>query len=1019
MNTLLKSVIHNRRIMIFIICLLTLYGVYNFGLIPRQESPDVSAPVVVVTCTYPGASPDEVERRVTRVIEDEVKTIDGIDEYSSQSMDNASVTVIFFDYKADLKEGFSTLRTKMQDIQSDLPEACETIDINTDLLETAGMMISISSETFDYDTLSSFGETLSKKLSRIEGISRIDLVGEREYNLEITIRPKDLNYYSLSYNDIINLLKAQNVEIPSGNLEGLVNKINVTTKGSFEDIDDIKNLIVAVNAKSGAVVRLKDIASVAYSLEDDTVMYKHNGQNAIVLAGYFKQDLNVVTVGEDVKKVMEAYKKDLPSEVNFDEIMFQPDDVHNRISSFMTSLLQGVIFVIIIVFIGMGLKNALVVSLAIPLSVIMTFTLMTFFDVDLHQISIAALIIALGMLVDNAIVISDAIQERIDADEPKLDACINGVKEVAIPVFTSTLTTIGVFLPLMMLDSIAGEFVKSIPIIVMIALLTSYIVAVFVTPTFAYIFFTKTKPKMTKFRIKHIFEAVLKYSLKHKLVVLMVVLMAIGGATITARSLGLQFFPEADSDLVYINMTNDVNTSIEDTVALVNEVAQIVSEQPFVISYSSAVGEAFPKFYYTLPVNSPSKDFAQMIIKLDASDKDFVGNSAFVASLQEIVDQKISGGKILVKELEQAEPIGSPVRLRITGDSVDDLREINDAILDIFNQVEGTTNVESTLKDKQFGYYVAVDDLKAGYYGLTKYDIQNEVSIALRGREATELRTDASSYPIIVDGGIETISDLENLAIKSSFTDKKVPLKEVAAITLLEKNSMISKYKGDVEIQLSSDAKYGYSSIDIQHRIGALIEASPYADINYVFDGEEQSINKNFGSIGASAIFALFLIYVILLIQFKSFFYPFIIFISIPISSVGSIVGLYLFNQPLSFTALFGTVSLFGIVVNNAIVLLDYINTERAKGKEVDQAVREAMSKRFRPIMLSSMTTIMGLIPLVVSRSPLFMPMSIALMSGLVVSTLLTLILIPVLYDAVLGTRERHARKKEASNVDV
>jgi multidrug efflux pump subunit AcrB len=1015
MNTLLKSVIHNRRIMIFIICLLTFYGIYNFGLIPRQESPDVSAPVVVVTCTYPGASPDEVERRVTRVIEDEVKTIDGIDEYSSQSVDNASVTVIFFDYKADLKEGFSTLRTKMQDIQGDLPEACETIEVNTNLLETAGMIISISSDTFDYDTLSSYGQTLSEKLSRIEGISRIDLVGERDYNLEITIRPIDLNAYSLSYNDIINLLNAQNIEIPSGNLDGTLNKISVTTKGSFEDIDDIKNLIVAVNPDSGAVVRLKDIATVEYALENDTVVYRHNGQNAIVLAGYFKQDLNVVTVGEEVKKVMNAYKADLPNDVNFDEIMFQPKDVHNRVSSFMASLLQGIIFVIIVVFIGMGLKNALVVSLAIPLSVIITFTLMTFFDVDIHQISIAALIIALGMLVDNAIVVSDAIQERIDADEPKLDACVNGVKEVAVPVFTSTLTTIGVFLPLMMLDSIAGEFVKSIPIIVMIALLTSYAVAILVTPTFAYIFFSKSKPVTSKFRIKHAFEFVLKHSLKHKFTVLVVVLLAIGGAGVIASSLGLQFFPAADSDLVYINVTNDVNTSTSDTAELVTQLEQVVSEQPFVLSYSSAIGEPFPKFYYTLPVNSPSKDFAQLIIKLDTRDKNFAGNSAFVASLQEIVNQQISGGKILVKELEQAEPIGAPVRLRITGESIDDLREVNEAILEIFNQVDGTMNVESTLKDKQFGYYVAVDDLKAGYYGLTKYDIQNEVSIALRGREATELRTDSSTYPIIVDGGIETLSDLENLAIKSSFTGDKLPLKEVATITLLEKNSKISKYKGDVEIQLTSDAKYGYSSIEIQHKIGDLIAASPYADINYTFDGEEQSINKNFGSIGASAIFALFLIYVILLLQFKSFFYPFIIFVSIPISSVGSIVGLYLFKQPLSFTALFGIVSLFGIVVNNAIVLLDYINTERAKGKTVEIAVREAMSKRFRPIMLSSITTIMGLIPLVASRSPLFMPMSIALMSGLVVSTLLTLILIPVLYDAVLGTKERRSSYKNTA----
>jgi multidrug efflux pump subunit AcrB len=1014
MNKLLGGVINNRRILIFIIALLFIYGIYNFGLIPRQESPDVSAPVVIVTCNYPGASPDEVMNRVTSVIEDEIKEIPSVDEYNSTAMENASVTVVYFDFNANLDEAVSTLRTKMEDIQTDLPDACENIKIDTDLLETAGMLISISSDSFDYDTLSQFGEELRDILSKVDGISRVDLIGKRDYNLEITLKPADINQYDVSYGDIISLLKAQNIEIPSGKLDGTLNKISVTTKGNFEDVDEVRNVIVAINTETGAVVRLKDIATVELALDDDAVMYKQNGDNAIILAGYFKSDLNVVTVGDEVKALIDDYQAELPSALSFDEIMFQPEDVHNRVSSFMLSLLQGILFVIVVVFIGMGLRNALVVSFAIPLSVMVTFTSMTFFNIDIHQISIAALIIALGMLVDNAIVVSDSIQAHIDNDEPKLDACINGVKEVAIPVLTSTLTTVAVFLPLMMLNSTAGEFVKSLPIIVMVALSASYIVAILVTPTLGYIFFTKSKEKQSRFRMRHLFESILNYALGHKLVILVIVIIAVAGGGRLASTLGLQFFPSAESDLIYINVTNDVNTSIEDTAALVENVEAVIAEQPLVVSYSAAIGEAFPKFYYTLPVNAQSTDFSQIVVKLDQNSKDFVSNKAFVSALQKEMDSRISGGKVLVKELEQAEPIGSPVKLRVTGDSIDELRSVSNAFVEIFNSVDGTTNVESNLKDKSYGYYVEVDDVKAGYYGLTKYDIQNEVSIALRGREATELRMDDNAYTIMVDGGIETLDELENLYIKSSFTDEKIPLKEVAAISLKEKNSVIKTYMGDVEIQVTSDVLDGYSSIDIQHEIGDLIAQSSYKDVNYVFDGEEQSISKNFGSIGVSAIFALFLIYLILLLQFRSFLYPFIIFASIPLSSIGSIIGLYLFNQPLSFTALFGIVSLFGIVVNNAIVLLDFISAEVKNGSAVDVAVRSAMAKRFRPIMLSSITTIMGLVPLVVSKSPLFMPMSIALMSGLIISTLLTLILIPVIYDTLFNRKRKLKKVKTA-----
>lgn len=1003
MRRLLKRVILDRKITLFILGMIIISGLFGYHVMPRQETPDISAPVAIITCTYPGASPHDVERQVTRKIEDEIKEIKGLDRYQSTAMDSVSVTIAVLEVSADLKESFTSLREKMDGIQSELPSECSDIVVNTDWFETTGMMISLSGASYSYEDLVSFADQVKKQLLKVNGIEKIEVVGKLDKEVTVEIDAARLNSYALSLSDIQKVIALQNTEIPSGKLDGVSGKLNVKAEGTFRDLSEIEQIILDVSPQDGSLVQLKDVADIRLDLEDSVQKIKHNGENAVLITGYFKKDKNVVLIGEDVRQEIETLKTQLPAGLAFNEILYQPETVRKSVNTFIINLLQGIAFVLAVVFLGMGFRNALVVSIAIPASLIATFTVMWLTGGEIHQISIAALIIALGMLVDNAIVVSDAIQVRMDRNEERLSACVEGVMEVAMPVLTSTLTTMAVFLPLLFLDSMAGKFIRSIPLVVMVSLSASYLVALLITPTLAFLFFQKTFRLEKEGLSRQLYSRLIRYSFNHKALVLGILCLSLVGAWFLTGRLGLEFFPKADTDLLYINLTNDSDTDLEQTEVLADQLSAILKKQPEVKDWTVSIGDSLPKFYYTLPISAASKDFAQFAIHVDlGAGKRFERNSTFVDALQNELDRKLSGGKATVMQLEQGEPMGAPVRLKISGSDSGALLHAKDLVVSALSKIPGAVNIEDDLADNVFEYYVDVDLMKASFFGITRYDVQNEVSIALYGRTASVFRTTDTEQDIVVKSNIRTKESLENLMIKSSFTGNKILLKDIATIQLKSKIPTIRKYNGEITASISSQVKSGFNSVVIQKQLKEKLMDIDLGPVIAEFDGEEQSINEEFGNIGGSAILALFLIYFILLLEFESFLQPLIIFLTIPLSAVGSVLGLTVFRQPLSFTALLGLVSLFGIVVNNAIILIDFINFEVAEGKDIKTACLDAVQKRFRPIMLTTLTTVIGLLPMILSRTTLFTPMAISLMSGLMFSTLLTLIVVPLVYHSVM-----------------
>lgn len=1002
MDSILGRIINNRRVILFFAAALTIFGLYNYWLIPKQENPQMAPPVAKITAVYPGASPEEIEESVTKKIEDELTGLPGYDYIESYSRNSLSTTILWLDNDTDVEKAWGVLRQKMDDLQSDLPAGCRDIEIDTDLDETAGFIISVSGSDYTYEQLAYFAEDIKKELASIKGISKLEVLGKQEKQIKVSIDHSKLNQTGLSLNDLADLLRTQNVEIPSGNIDNAEFRIIVNTPGKFKSIEEISKLVIGVSKENGNVMRLQDLAQISIETEETATRIKHNMNNAVLLAGYFQENRNILLIGNEVEKRLEIIKESLPANLSLDDVLYQPGDIKKSINGLMINLLQGIVFVILTIYIGMGLQNAIIVSTAIPLSILISFSVISILGLQLDQIAIAGLIIALGMLVDNAIVVSDAIQVRLDNKEDRFLSCLNGVKDVSIPVLTATLTTVVAYIPLLILPGSAGEYIRSIPQIVIISLTASYLVALFFTPAMAYIFFREKSRSTKRTMMWELFKHFSVKGLEQKKKVIIIAIAAFTISIGLAQFLTLVFFPKADKDIICLNMRSEYTANLEKTEELAHKADTILLEQPEIITTTTSVGDGLPKFFMTLPSPIKSLDVAQTMVTVDL-DKGgrFKNNTQLAEYLQKLLDEKISGGVATVKELEQAEPVEAPLIVRITGTDRERIREIAEKVQDIVKQIKGTVNVESDAGEKEYQYLIEIDPELSSQLGLTRYEIQNEINIALSGKNVSKLRTESGQeYEILITGNIQTVEELENLAIKSAVTGSKIILKQAAQVKLVPQYTNIKRYNRQRVVDVISDVKLGYSAVEIQNEIQKELEDIDTDGVNITFDGEKSKIIKHFGNLGVAAAFALFAIYIIMLIQFGSVGQPLIIMASIPLSLIGSIIGLLIFRQPLSFTSLLGIVSLIGVVVNNAIILIDYINGQRKQGEDTEVACRHAVEKRVRPILLTTGTTILGLIPLMFSGT-LFVPMAVALMSGLVVSTLLTLIVIPVIYSLV------------------
>lgn len=1017
MYKLINALIKERRVTLFLALVISILGIYSYYVIPRQESPDVSAPIAMVITPYPGASPNDVKDLVTSKIEDELVEIDGYDESSGTSKEGLSIVTVQFKNNVDTDKAMQDVRNAVTDVQSELPSGVMQSQVNTDFLETAGIIISLSGDDYSYEQLASFGDLFKDKLVDIDGISKFSIEGEVDKEVKVDVDIAKLNQLGLSMADISQILQSQNIEIPSGNIDYGNSKVTVKTPGIYTSLNDIKNIIIGISPETGVVTKLSDVGNVYMDVEEGVEKYKQNGKNAVLLTGYFQQSKNVVIIGKDVRKAIEDVKNNLPEDLIVEEVVYQPDDVSKSTNDFMLNLVEGIILVVIVVFLGMGMRNAVVVSAAIPISILITFGVMKLTGIKIHQMSLTALIIALGVLVDNAIVISDTIQVKIDEGEEVITAAYNGTTISSMPIFVATLTTIAAFSPLIGLPGGAGEFLGAISQVLIISIIAAYIVAMFITPAMAATLFKKNKVKKQKKNIlRKFFDNTLKIGLKNKKVTVIYAFVAfVVAVKILMPLLPSQFFPNTDKNLFYIDITSEVSGNIDATEKLTDDVTKVLAKEPEIKSTTVAVGNGLPKFYIAMNPAKPSTDYGQMVCKFDLGNKEqrrFKNNEEFVNHIQKLLDENIPNGKTTAKLLANASPSEAKVIVRVSGKNLDRVLEISNKLKSEIAKIPGTVNVRHDFKDRTFQFQIKVDREKASNLGISGYDIQMQINTALYGKDASIYRKDGNEYNIKLKSNIDSVAMLENLAIKSSVTGNKIYLKQFATIEYGTKFDGINTFNREQTIKVMANELPGYSPVEIENIIENEILLKLDTDGTKIsFAGEREDINENFSVVGILAAFCIFIIYIILLIQFNSFMQPLVILATVPLSLIGAIVGLLMFKSPLSLTAFLGIIALIGLVVKNGILLIEYINDARKAGYTIDEACVDAVDKRFNSIILSASTTVMGLVPLAISGSALFGPMAISLMFGLTISTFLTMVVIPVIYSLVETYLEKRKLK--------
>jgi len=1007
---LIATALKYRKVTLFLTFALVVYGLVSYQYIPKQEVPEFPVPAALVITVYPGASPLEVEELVTKKIEDEVRDVDGLEYVKSYSRNSVSIVVLRLEAAvSDTEHSWQQLRQRVADIEAELPEQCERPRIDTNLGETAGMLIGLSGEGYSYDQLTGFGREFIQALSKIDGIARFEIIGEVQREVKVEIDAERAFSYGLSMEEIFNILRMQNIEIPSGFLEKDGIKLNVNTPGAFESLKEIENTIVNVSRETGAVVRIKDLAKVSFEPERGASKIKQDGRDAVLLAGYFKKKKNIVLIGKEVREALEAIKDRMPPSLIIDEVLFQPENVDRKVTSFMNSLLQGVVLVILVVFIGMGFRNAIVVSTAIPVSVMLTFAFMHFSGTAVHSMSTMALIISLGMLVDNAIVIADAVQVRIDQGMGRVAAALDGVRDSAVPVFSATLTTVAAYAPLLFLPGSAGKFAEALPKVVIVALTASYLVAIFVTPALSSLIFrplseSRRKPSM----LRRAFQFMLEFGLRQRVVTVLIGVALLFGANWLRSQVGLSFFPAADKTYAHLVLRSELN-DLDRTEAMVQQVGEILREQPEISMTTASVGEGLPKFYFTVGRASQQDNFGQILFHFDLTKSTrFKGINDLIYHLQSEINTRVTGVRVSVRALAVQGDNERPIAVRVSGRDLDRLVEVSRQVKALITSIPGTFDIEDDAAQQSLQLRVDVDQELASSAGLFKYDILRQINIALYGSEASVYRSAGKEYDIVVTSGIKTLEELENLSIKSRFGGGHRLLKQVASFRLEPQLDTVRRYNGARSVEVTAKSAPGFSPAVMEDVLEHQLLPTINTDgVTVTYNGERERIAKLFGSVLFAALIAVGVVYLILFIQFNSFLRPLVILVTVPLSSVGATVGLYVFRQDFSFTAVLGMASLVGIVVNNAILLIDYIDKARRRGDTVHQACLDAVAKRYRPIMLSTITTALGLTPLLVTYNPLFTPMAISLMNGLLFSTVLTMVMIPVVFSLFFSWEDK------------
>ncbi len=1024
---------------LMIILVVILLGSVSFSQIPVDLYPDMEIPVALVMVNYPNTAPEEVENLVTKPIEQQVATVENLKAITSNSSEGSAIIIAEFEYGTDMDFASLEMREKVAIISDFLPEdSTDPMIFKLDPAMMPIMDISVSSEMPLDELHALVDEEINSKIERIGGVASAYIYGGLEKEIQIVFNQEMLSGYNLSLSTISQKLSGENINLPSGNIDKGSQDILVRTIGEFTSVKDIKD--IPISLPTGEVVLLSSIATVTEGFDEQSSISRVNGSPSIGISISKQSTANTVNTAGKVMDTLTELEKQYP-EVKFTVGFNQADFINNSISNVSRTMILGGSLAVVVLFIFLrSLKSTMIIALAIPISIIATFALMFFNDLTINVISLGGLALGVGMLVDNSIVVLENIYRLREEGLSRFDASVKGASEVTSAILASTLTTVAVFLPVIFVQGFTAIMFKELSLTVTFALLASFGVAISVVPMLSSKFLDIHRPsdmqaKKTTLRSKlsiipfftrAIDGLTIRYTsaltkaleMRKRIVVGVIILFVASLGSIAL--VGGELFPSADEGTFTVSVTTPYGTSLKDRDQFIYELEDSIATIPEVKNYTVSIGG--DNFFSQTGANTST-------IRVELVEKSMRQKSTddLVIQVRDAF-KNVPGAEIKVDASSNAMgPTGSgaPIQIKLQGDNLDTLKTITSDTEDLIRKIPGISEVTSDLEDGNPELRVFIDRQKAAQYGISTYQLAKTLESSISGSTATKLKIDGEEIDIKLSLNESVKSSVENMKqiLIQSPTGQFVSVSEIASLKYGNSPATITREDQVRTVTISAKIS-GRDLQSISNDISKTLDQRPLPfGYSFEFGGQQKDMIEAFSSLGLALILSVLLVYMVLASLFESLLQPFIIMMSVPFAFTGAFLGLFLTGTPLSLPAFIGLIVLSGIVVNNAIVLIDYINQQRKAGVPRKEAIIDAGRHRLRPILMTMLTTVLGLFPLALGLgegTELQSPMGISVIGGLLFSTTITLIFVPIIYslidDFATKVKKRFQRKKNIEN---
>ena len=1028
--------LNHQTLVLYLMLMLTISGLLAYTKLGQSEDPPFTFKVMLVRTSWPGASAVEVEQQITDKIEKKLQEVPHLGYINSYSRPGESIIFIIIKddtFSKEIPALWYQVRKKISDIRYTLPSNIESLTFNDEFSDVYGSMYALTGDGFDNYALKKQAEIIRTELLKTPDVAKVDFFGEQKQRIFIELSNAKLATIGISATELINILQTQNAVVKGGTFESPQERIRIAVSGRYNTVEELNE--IRLRAKNQDF-KLSDVARVYRGYEDpphDTVRY--NGVDSLLLGVSMKQGGDVIALGHALDKKIAHIQQSLPVGLNFNTVTSQPKIVAHSVNDFVHSLIEALVIVLGVSLLSLGLRTGIVVAISIPVVLAATFLVMQFFDIGLHKISLGALILALGLLVDDAIIAVEMMSSKMEQGWDRVKAASFAYNSTAMPMLTGTLVTVAGFLPIATAASSTGEYTRSIFQVSAIALIISWFAAVIFVPYLGYHLLPDyahaPKPSRLMIWLKSklglqdkgddnhhhdiyntqfysTLRAVITTCVRYRKTVIAITLLLFALSIVGFSKVQQQFFPDSTRLELMVDLRLTEGASYQATNAEVKKLenwlnawntqhAKIKGEG--IDNFVAYIGTGSPRYYLPLDIQLAHRGFAQFVIL----SKDLQTREALRTDLLTLFEHDFPTVRASVLRLENGPPVGFPVQFRVNGNDIPKIREIAHQIADIMRTNTNLTNVQLNWEEPSKVMRVSVDQAKARLLGVSSVDIANILNGALSELYITEFREGIERIDLVVRGSAlerDKLSRLPNLMFNTQ-SGNSVPLSQFATISSAFEQGVIWHRDREpsiiVRANLHGSMQAPVVSAQIEEKLAG-IKANLPLGISVETGGAVEESAKGGASVAKGAPLFLVAVLTLLILQLQSFSRVFLVMLTAPLGIIGVTIALLIFDKPFGFVAMLGTIALSGMIMRNSVILVDQIDQDRATGIAPWQAVVESTIRRFRPIVLTAAAAILAMIPL--TRSVFFGPMAVAIMGGLAVATLLTVLFLPALYAA-------------------